>query len=190
MVNTHQMRGVQIVYVFEHIATGSFKIGFTSQFPGWRLMSVAGKDAVKHNLLGPWRIVALMPGTEANERGLHKAFAAHKHSRGNEWFKPCDEIRLFVLSVPYIGEAGATLRSWLGYASDGGQWAKLSSEHRMLANDKWSNSISILNRQHIETAFVYSLYSDIAKLPQHKRHKATHSAMQLSHASIGDGSRP
>jgi hypothetical protein len=182
MADTHPMRGVQIIYVFEHIESGSFKIGFTSAFPGWRLMGVAGRDApLKHQMFGLWRIVALMPGTAQDERNLHKAFSAHKLQRGNEWFKPCEAIRSFVVSVPYEGDAGRTLKSWLGYASDGGHWHKLSPQQRQAANALWVRACFI-DRDHPTTAFIRNHYARMAALPQHKRHNASRAAIAICHA--------
>jgi hypothetical protein len=177
------MRDVQIVYVFENMESGHIKIGFTGQFPGWRLLSVKQEGCRKYRLSGEWRIVALMPGTLKDERRLHRALPEYRILGSREWYYPCEAVREFVLGVTYHGQQGATLKSWLGITSLP-TWARASDDDYKRANAAWRQALAtckVHNSRSSLSDFARRHYANIGRLPATQQARAQMHAAKMQH---------
>lgn len=77
-------------YVYFVQAPGRIKIGFTMH-PSERLVALQSQD------MEPLTMIAIIEGSRALERHLHKMLVEFNHRR--EWFRDCPEVRAVIQSA-------------------------------------------------------------------------------------------
>lgn len=108
------------IYYIACSETTRLKIGYTSGDVSKRLKALQTGSA------GKLRLIAMHPGTQANERNIHNEFA-HKRIHG-EWFEMSEDLFGYVCQV--IWAMGYT---YLGLHEDPPEW--LRAGLRMMHDD-------------------------------------------------------
>ncbi len=100
-------RKVGIVYFIEDVSASEVKIGYTANWPGYRLMNLGCERGAE------LRVVGLMPGMMRDEKALHRLF--HGDRIKGEWFRKSEALWTYIRAIPYQGPQGLFLKSMLGY---------------------------------------------------------------------------
>jgi hypothetical protein len=91
----YQYKENTVIYFIQDTA-GNIKIGHANNVQG-RFRSL--QTAHAHKL----RLLATIPGSQFDERRLHKRFAAHR--LGGEWFRPAPELLAFIGAPEQVAPA-------------------------------------------------------------------------------------
>lgn len=90
----------QASYVYFAQAEDFVKIGFSTN-PRKRIATMYELTFSPFGRSRPgYRVLAIIPGTLADERTLHRRFAEYRSSDGSEWFRACAPLIQFVETLP------------------------------------------------------------------------------------------